>query len=51
MIVRRERVLADLQREQRSRVQNPSLLIDDLRELGMYGELSDDNCHINIHAI
>jgi hypothetical protein len=45
---RAKRVLADLQREQKSRVQNPSLLIDDLRELGMYGELSDDNCHINM---
>jgi hypothetical protein len=45
---RAKRVLADLQREQQSRVQNPSLLIDDLKELGMYGELSDDNCHINM---
>ncbi len=27
-------------------VQNPSLLIDDLKELGMYGELSDDNDYI-----
>jgi hypothetical protein len=31
---RAKRVLADLQREQKSRVQNPSLLLDDLRELG-----------------
>jgi hypothetical protein len=45
---RAKRVLADLQREQKSRVLNPSLLLDDLRELGMYGELSDDNCHINM---
>jgi hypothetical protein len=45
---RAKRVLANLQREQKSRVQNPSLLLDDLRELGMYGELSDDNCHINM---
>jgi hypothetical protein len=43
-----KRVLADLQREQKSRVQNPSLLLDDLRELGMYGELSEDNYHINM---
>jgi hypothetical protein len=35
-------------RQQKSRVQNPSLLIDDLRELGMYGELSDDNFYINM---
>jgi hypothetical protein len=45
---RAKKVLADLQREQKFRVQNPSLLIDDLRELGMYGELSDDNCYINM---
>jgi hypothetical protein len=45
---RAKRVLADLQREQQSRVQNPSLLIDELKELGMYGELSYDNCHINM---
>jgi hypothetical protein len=43
-----KKVLADLQREQKSRVQNPSLLIDDLKELGMYGELSEDNCYINM---
>ncbi len=45
---RAKRVLAELQRKQKSRVQNSSLLIDDLKELGMYGELSDDNCHINM---
>ncbi len=45
---RAKRVLADLQREQMSRVQNPTLLVDDLKELGMYGELSDANCHINM---
>jgi hypothetical protein len=45
---RAKKVLADLQLEQKSRVQNPSLLIDDLKELGMYGELSDDNCYINM---
>ena len=45
---RAKKVLADLQREQKSRAQNPSLLIDDLKELGVYGELSDDNCYINM---
>jgi hypothetical protein len=44
---RAKRVFADLQREQKSRVQNPSLLLGDLKDLGMYGELSEDNCHIN----
>jgi hypothetical protein len=45
---RAKKVLADLQREQQSRIQNPSLLVDDLKELGMYGELSDDNNYINM---
>jgi hypothetical protein len=45
---RAKRTLTDLQRDQQSRVQNPSLLLCDLRELGMYGELSEDNCHINM---
>jgi hypothetical protein len=48
---RAKKVLADLQREQKSRFQNPFLLIEDLRELGMYGELSEDNCYIKQHAI
>jgi hypothetical protein len=47
---RAKKVLAGLQREQKSRVQNPSLFIEDLRELGMwmYGELSEGNCYINM---
>jgi hypothetical protein len=45
---RAKKVLADLLREQKSRLQNPSLLVDDLRELRMYGELSDDNNYINM---
>ncbi len=45
---RAKKVLTDLQREQQSRLQNPSLLVDDLKELGMYGELSDDNNYINM---
>jgi hypothetical protein len=45
---RAKKVLADLQREQQSRVQSPSLLMNDLKELGMYGELSDDNCYTNM---
>jgi hypothetical protein len=40
---RAKKVLADLLREQKSRLQNPSLLVDDLKELGMYGELSENN--------
>ena len=45
---RAKKVLTDLQREQQSRLQNPSLLVDDLKELGMYGELSDDSNYINM---
>jgi hypothetical protein len=45
---RAKKVLADLQRDQKSRVQNPSLLLDDLRELGMYRDLSEDKCHVNM---
>jgi hypothetical protein len=45
---RAKKVLEDLLREQKSRLQNPSLLVEDLRELGMYGELSDDNNYINM---
>ncbi len=32
--------------DSRKRKENPPLLLDDLRELGMYGELSEDQCHI-----
>jgi hypothetical protein len=45
---RAKKVLTDLQREQQFRLQNPSLLVDDLKELGMYGELSEDNNYINM---
>ena len=43
-----KKVLEDLLREQKSRLQNPSLLVDDLKELWMYGELSDDNNYISM---
>jgi hypothetical protein len=42
---RAKKVLVDLQREQKSRLQSPSLLVHELKELGMYGELSENNCH------
>jgi hypothetical protein len=38
-----QKILENLQRDRDSRVQNHSLLHDDLRELGMFGELSEDN--------
>jgi hypothetical protein len=37
------RILEDLQHDQSSRFNNRSLLIEDLKELGMFGELSDDS--------
>ncbi len=43
-----QKILKNLQRNRDSRVQNHSLLIDDLKELGMFGELSEDNNYINM---
>jgi hypothetical protein len=40
-----KRLLTVLQREQNSSVQKSSLLLDDLKELGMFGELSEDSRH------
>ncbi len=37
-----------LQREMTSRFQDRSLLLEDLRELGMAGELSDDSQHLTM---
>jgi hypothetical protein len=41
-------ILKNLQRDRESRVQNHSLIIDDLKELGMFGELSEDHDYINM---
>ena len=35
-------------RDSKKRKENPPLLLDDLRELGMYGELSEDQRHITM---
>jgi hypothetical protein len=40
---RANKVIADLGRYRNSRIHHPSLLINDLNELGMAGELSEDN--------
>ena len=40
--------LAKFTRDSDKRNQNPPLLLDDLRELGMYGELSEDQRHITM---
>ncbi len=42
------KVLNDLERHRTLRTQNPSLILDDLKELGMIGELSEDNKFINM---
>ncbi len=41
---RAKKVLRELKRFRDSRTHNPPLLLDDLKELGMVGELSADNC-------
>ena len=41
-------VLKELGRYQDSRTQNPPLLLDDLKELGMVGELTEDQKFVNI---
>ncbi len=43
-----KQLLTSLQREMYSRFQNPPLLLEDLRELGMAGELSNDNQHLTM---
>ena len=40
--------LAKISRDSDKRNQNPPLLLDDLRELGMFGELSEDQRHITM---
>ena len=39
---------AKITRDSNKRNQNPPLLLDDLRELGMYGKLSEDQRHITM---
>jgi hypothetical protein len=43
-----KKLLTGLQREMTSRFQDHSLLLKDLNELGMAGELSDDSQHLTI---
>ncbi len=40
--------LTKLTRDSLKRKENPPLLLDDLRELGIYGELSEDQGHITM---
>jgi hypothetical protein len=43
-----KKFLTSLQREMSPKFQNPSLLLDDLKELGMVGDLSDDGQHLTM---
>ncbi len=43
-----KKFLAKLNRDSEKRNQNPPLILDDLKGLGMYGELSDDQRHITM---
>ncbi len=41
-----QKILNNLQRGRESRIRNYSLILDDLKELGMYGELSEDQNYV-----
>jgi hypothetical protein len=43
-----QKILDNLQRGRESRIQNHSLIIDDLKELGMFGELSEDQDYVTL---
>jgi hypothetical protein len=43
---RAQKILNNLQRGRESRIRNHSLILDDLKELGMYGELSEDQNYV-----
>ena len=43
-----KKFLAKFSSDSKKRNQKPSLLLDDLRELGMFGELSEDQSHITM---
>jgi hypothetical protein len=43
-----QKILDNLQRGRETRIQNHSLIIDDLKELGMFGELSGDHDYVTM---
>ena len=45
---RTQRILDNLQRVRETRSQNHPLILDDLKELGMYGELSEDQNYVTM---
>jgi hypothetical protein len=45
---RAQKILDNLQRDRESRIHNHSLILDDLKELGMHGELSVDQNYVTM---
>jgi hypothetical protein len=45
---RAQKILDNLQRGRESRIRNHSLILEDLKELGMYGELSEDQNYVTM---
>ncbi len=43
-----QKMLDNLQRGRESRIQNHSMILDDLKELGMFGELSEDHDYVTM---
>jgi hypothetical protein len=43
-----QKILDNLQSGREARIQNHSLIIDDLKELGMFGELSEDHDYVTM---
>jgi hypothetical protein len=43
---RTQKILDNLQRDRESRIHNHSLILDDLKEFGMHGELSEDQNYV-----
>ena len=46
-----QKMLDNLQRGRESRIQNYSMILDDLKELGMFGDLSEDHDYVTAHAV
>jgi hypothetical protein len=45
---RAQKILDNLQQDRESRIHNHSLILDDLKELGMHGELSEDQNYVTM---
>ncbi len=43
-----QKMLDNLQRGRESRIQNLSMILDDLKELGMFGDLSEDHDYVTM---